>query len=898
MKHLSISNWLTQLGLPQYCTLFDEQYDGVEDLLHLTEVDLRKMGIENQIHRTHIISNILLLQEAERRKELRMLATGKFASLPRNMQMNHQFSLASSMDLSSKSSLTEHHLDSFQDISIHGTLPRKKKGTIPVRSCDMFSHMGTLPYSRTPRQQASLIQDVIEEYPLQDGKSEKFHLRDQNMLDPAMEYVKFSRERQIMDSTPEKLKKELEEELQLSSEDLRSHAWYHGRIPRQVAESLVQRDGDFLIRDSLSSPGNFVLTCQWKNISQHFKINRTVVRLSEAYCRVQYQFELESFDSIPGLVRYHVGNRKPISKQSGAIIFQPINRTVPLRCLEEQYGVSPVRQRECSISEGKSETAKRLSLNVCGVQSREHSLTRGNLLRNKEKSGSQPASLDHVQEKRFPLKTHQSESYLPIGSRHPSQVPETGTGSCPNSPISPFRTGSEPTLSPTVVQRVASDSQSGEALRGSDSQLCPKPPPKPSKVPLLKPPQSPLAWHSSEAHYCELNPATPMDCGPAKQPSCQKSSYVEHLTAKENGALSSRNSETSYLTLEQDASQRSMDPLAAQSVMAEEGSMYVAPVLETVSSFKPNDFESKLLPLENKPLETSMLKRVKELFTNNDPKIIAQHILRMDCKVARILEVSEEMRRIMGVSSGLELITLPYGHQLRLDLIERHNTMAIGIAVDILGCTGNLEERAATLNRIIQVAVELKDVLGDLYAFSAIMKALEMPQISRLEQTWTTLRHHYTHMAITYEKQLKPFSKALHEGKETVCSPPNIITVPLLMPLVTLMERETVTFEGLDLWENTDQSCEIMLKHLIAARSIAQHADMYRMAAERILEGFQPDEEMSEIFKTEFQMRLLWGSKGAQVNQRERYEKFNQILNALSRKLEPPPVKQVELLNI
>lgn len=60
---------------------------------------------------------------------------------------------------------------------------------------------------------------------------------------------------------------------------------------------------------------------------------------------------------------------------------------------------------------------------------------------------------------------------------------------------------------------------------------------------------------------------------------------------------------------------------------------------------------------------------------------------------------------------------------------DRHNTMAIGIAVDILGCTGNVEDRAATLNRIIQVAVELKDSLGDLYAFSAIMKALEMPQV-------------------------------------------------------------------------------------------------------------------------------------------------------------------------
>lgn len=61
--------------------------------------------------------------------------------------------------------------------------------------------------------------------------------------------------------------------------------------------------------------------------------------------------------------------------------------------------------------------------------------------------------------------------------------------------------------------------------------------------------------------------------------------------------------------------------------------------------------------------------------------------------------------------------------------LKRHNTMAIGVAVDILGCTGSLEERAATLNRIILVALELKDSMGDLYAFSSIMKALDMPQV-------------------------------------------------------------------------------------------------------------------------------------------------------------------------
>nr|XP_019812591.1 PREDICTED: breast cancer anti-estrogen resistance protein 3 isoform X1 [Bos indicus] len=720
--------------------------------------------------------------------------------------------------------------------------------------------------------------------------------RDQHLLDPTLEYVKFSKERHVMDRTPERLKKELEEELLLSSEDLRSHAWYHGRIPRQVSENLMQRDGDFLVRDSLSSPGDFVLTCQWKNLPQHFKIRRTVVRLSEAYSRVQYQFEMESFDSIPGLVRCYVGNRRPISQQSGAIIFQPVNRTVPLRCLEERYGASsPDRAHEGSLTEGRPDAAKRLSLTVGGTQAREQGLPRGNLLRNKEKSGSQPACLDHMQDRRaLSLKAHQSESYLPIGGKLTPQSPSVGTSPCPNSPV--FRTGSEPTLSPAVVRRVSSDARPGEALRGSDSQLCPKPPPKPCKAPLLKAPPSPSIWLNSEANYCELNPALAASYdGASRLPFCAQDSYVELLTAKQNGGLGTRNSDTSYLILDDDDRTRPWKPPPAPGdTVGEDQDTFVMPLLETTSSFKPNDFESKLLPPENKPLETSMLKRAKELFTNSDPKVIAQHLLSVDCKVARILEVSEEMRKNMGVNSGLELITLPYGHQLRLDIIERHNTMAIGIAVDILGCTGSLEDRAATLNKIIQVAVELKDSMGDLYSFSAIMKALEMPQITRLEKTWTALRHQYTQTAILYEKQLKPFSKVLHEGRESTCVPPNNVSVPLLMPLVTLMEREAVTFEGTDMWEKNDESCEIMLNHLATARLMAEAADSYRMNAEKILAGFQPDEEMSEVFKTEFQMRLLWGSKGAQVNQTERYEKFNQILTALSRKLEPPPVKQME----
>lgn len=106
------------------------------------------------------------------------MAAGKFVSLPRNMPVNHQFPLASSMDLlSSKSPPAEHPGDAYQDVSIHGTLPRKKKGPPPIRSCDNFSHLGTLPHSKSPRQNSPLTPAIIQEHPLQDWKGETFTFR-------------------------------------------------------------------------------------------------------------------------------------------------------------------------------------------------------------------------------------------------------------------------------------------------------------------------------------------------------------------------------------------------------------------------------------------------------------------------------------------------------------------------------------------------------------------------------------------------------------------------------------------------------------------------------------------------------------------------------------------------
>ncbi|XP_053481296.1 breast cancer anti-estrogen resistance protein 3 isoform X2 [Ictalurus furcatus] len=842
-----------------------------------------------------------------------MMAEGKFASLPRNLHMGRQCTLASSMDLLS-SGMKEVPSTSYQGISIHGTLPRKKKGGAAVHSRTW--ECGSLPHPTRCRLPASpLIHNIIEEnQPFQTWREDYTVHRDAGGIDPTMEYVKFSKDKHIMDGAPEKLRRELEEELKQCGEEPRSHAWYHGTIPRQVAENLVQRDGDFLIRDSLSSPGTYVLTCQWKNSPQHFKIKKRVVVMNEAYSRVQYLFEKEGFDSIPALVRYYVGNREPVSEVMGAIIFQPINRTLPLRSLEEKYAVGPIRT-ESGHREKKNQSSKRLSLNIVNGHGPDHTLGRGNLLSNRDKCGSQPACLNHVQERRQLLKTHQSESFLPLGSRPQAQTHHMEAQSCPKSPV--FRTGSEPALSPTVPRKMAFETQAGEAIRGSDSQLFPKPPPKPSKVPSIRHPYSHFVvpvppvkpqkhWPSTpqqsvspvspDVNYYELSP-----CSPAEwDKNSASNGYVDRLKVEEKRISGGKLDRSSYHHAiealqnsseeddkEQEGEQRQVRHSGAKKVRG-----FQKPVFEMVSAFRPGEVDFRLLPSENKPLEMSVLKRAKELLVSQDPKTIAKHILQADCEVARILNVSDEMKSQMGVTSGLELVTLPHGRQLRQDLMERHNTMAIGVAVDILGCTGSLEERAVTLNRIILVAQELKDSMGDLYAFSSIMKALDMPQITRLDHTWTTLRRKYTQTAILYEKSLKPFYKALYDGLAEL--PLSSATVPLLMPLLTLMERPTVAFEGMELWESNDQGCEIMLRHLEEARAVARNADTYSYNAKRVLQDFCPDEDMLEILKTDFQLRLLWGSRGAGVNQTERHDKFKLILTALSRKLEPP-VKHTEL---
>lgn len=74
--------------------------------------------------------------------------------------------------------------------------------------------------------------------------------------------------------------------------------------------------------------------------------------------------------------------------------------------------------------------------------------------------------------------------------------------------------------------------------------------------------------------------------------------------------------------------------------------------------------------------------------------------------------------------------------------------MSIMMAVDLLGCTGSTEERAALLHKTIQLAAELKSNMGNMFGFAAVMRALELPQVREIQMIVVIINAKNLHIVI------------------------------------------------------------------------------------------------------------------------------------------------------
>lgn len=93
--------------------------------------------------------------------------------------------------------------------------------------------------------------------------------------------------------------------IQLSREE-----WFHGPISRKDAESLLKHDGDFLVRESQGSPGQYVLTGMQNNSKKHLLLvdPEGIVRTKD-----------RTFDSVSHLINFHQDNSLPIISAESAL---------------------------------------------------------------------------------------------------------------------------------------------------------------------------------------------------------------------------------------------------------------------------------------------------------------------------------------------------------------------------------------------------------------------------------------------------------------------------------------------------------------------------------------------------------------------------------------------------
>ncbi|XP_059155438.1 SHC-transforming protein 1-like isoform X2 [Physella acuta] len=98
--------------------------------------------------------------------------------------------------------------------------------------------------------------------------------------------------------------------------------WYHGDIPRKQAEVLLEFDGDFLVRKSTNSPGQFVLSGKQNGSPRHLLLvdPEGIVRTRDFI-----------FDSVSHLINYHRQNQLPIVTQGSELkLTRPVKACISI----------------------------------------------------------------------------------------------------------------------------------------------------------------------------------------------------------------------------------------------------------------------------------------------------------------------------------------------------------------------------------------------------------------------------------------------------------------------------------------------------------------------------------------------------------------------------------------
>jgi hypothetical protein len=309
---LSIEHWLESIHMKDYFPLF-MGYEEIDSLFHLKEHDLEKLGVR---------------RAADRLKMLKSLATLMDTAYPGRERTGSRASALRK----GKGNAVQQQLEE--------PPPRQRSNSFKAKVGDFLKGI------RKGSRRATTIDDVKHtEEPTQIPAVENRHPSPlaSNQPGPGV--------------SPSSSVHSLEN----SEYNISSQSWFHGMIMRKVADRALSLDGDFLVRESISKPGDYVLTAKWNGKTLHFVIN--VVRSSAvpgaggslssregsplhnhinrstgslfasgtANRQVPsehflYRFEKEAFPTILELISFYKNSQKPVSDRSGCVLKRAVPR--------------------------------------------------------------------------------------------------------------------------------------------------------------------------------------------------------------------------------------------------------------------------------------------------------------------------------------------------------------------------------------------------------------------------------------------------------------------------------------------------------------------------------------------------------------------------------------------
>lgn len=165
-----------------------------------------------------------------------------------------------------------------------------------------------------------------------------------------------------------------------------------------------------------------------------------------------------------------------------------------------------------------------------------------------------------------------------------------------------------------------------------------------------------------------------------------------------------------------------------------------------------------------------------------------------------------------------------------------------------------------------------------------------------MDTTWHSLRQQYTDTAFNFEANLRPTFKNMNNCTDPLA--PNT-SIPHLMPFILLLERTLDNFLNMDeynslsslclgTWEGNshDLGLGILFNHIDAVRKFSNERAAYKKNADVVLVDARIEELTLDLFRTEFHLKFLWGSRGAIANAQDRHSKFEELLNIMVEKFE------------